>query len=86
VLNFNETVIQKLNCPLFKARPWLRQLVASFSPLWSGIEPMSGRVEVVVDKTALGQIFSEYFGFPCQYSTDCSTFIIITIHHPVPVQ
>jgi hypothetical protein len=21
----------------------------------------------VVDKVALGQIFSEYFGFPCQY-------------------
>jgi hypothetical protein len=23
-------------------------------------------VEFVVDKAALGQVFSEYFGFPCQ--------------------
>jgi hypothetical protein len=47
---------------------------------------MLGRVEFVVDKAALGQIFSEYFSFPCQYSTDCSTLIITTIHHPGPVQ
>jgi hypothetical protein len=34
-------------------------------------------VGFVVDKVALGQVFSEYFGFPCHsYSTDCSTFII----------
>jgi hypothetical protein len=25
-------------------------------------------VEFVVDKVALGQVFSEYFGFPCQSS------------------
>jgi hypothetical protein len=25
-------------------------------------------VDFVVDKVALGQDFSEYFGFPCQYS------------------
>jgi hypothetical protein len=31
----------------------------------------------VVDKVALGQVFSEYFGFPCQFAfTDCSTIII----------
>jgi hypothetical protein len=24
-------------------------------------------VEFVVDKVALGQVFSEYFGFPCQF-------------------
>jgi hypothetical protein len=29
---------------------------------------------------ALGQVFSEYFGFPCQFSFhDCYTFIIIII-------
>jgi hypothetical protein len=31
----------------------------------------------VVDKVALGQVSSEYFGFICHYhSTDCSAFII----------
>jgi hypothetical protein len=30
-------------------------------------------------KAALGQIFSEYFGFPVNHSTECSTFIIIII-------
>jgi hypothetical protein len=32
----------------------------------------------VVDKEALGQVFSEYFGFPCQFSsTNCFTITII---------
>jgi hypothetical protein len=29
---------------------------------------MSGHVGFVVDKVTLGQVFSEYFGFPCQFS------------------
>jgi hypothetical protein len=42
-------------------------------------------VGLVVDKVALGQVFSEYFGFPCQsHFTDCS--IIIIIDHPGLVQ
>jgi hypothetical protein len=36
--------------------------------LVAGFDPRSGHVEFVVDKVALGQIFSEYFGFPCQFS------------------
>jgi hypothetical protein len=34
----------------------------------------------VVDKAALGQIFSEYFGFPCQ-----SSFYQFLHHHNHPV-
>jgi hypothetical protein len=33
-----------------------------------GPEPGSGHVGFVVDKVALEQIFSEYFGFPCQFA------------------
>jgi hypothetical protein len=40
-------------------------LVAGFPPRRPGFEPGSGNVGFVVDKVALGQIFSEYFGFPC---------------------
>jgi hypothetical protein len=30
-----------------------------------------------VEKAALGWVFSEYFGFPCQFSfQDCSTLIV----------
>jgi hypothetical protein len=29
------------------------------------VRARSGHVEFVVDKVALGQVFSEYFGFPC---------------------
>jgi hypothetical protein len=37
-------------------------------------------VGFVVDKVALGQLFSQYFGFPCQFfSTNFS--IITTIYH-----
>jgi Zn-dependent M28 family amino/carboxypeptidase len=31
-------------------------------------DPRSGHVGFVVDKVALGQVFSEYFGFPCRSS------------------
>jgi hypothetical protein len=37
-------------------------------------------VGFVVDKVALGRIFSKYFGFPCHlHSTNCST-ITLTYH------
>jgi hypothetical protein len=42
---------------------WPR-LVAGFPPR----RPRSGQVGFVVDKVALGQVFSQYFGFPCQSS------------------
>jgi hypothetical protein len=29
---------------------------------------MPGNVGFVVDKQTLGQVFSEYFGFPCQFT------------------
>jgi hypothetical protein len=45
--------------------PYLRQLVAGFSPLWSWFNPASSHVGSVLDEVALGQIFSEYFGFSC---------------------
>jgi hypothetical protein len=46
----------------------LRRLVAGFLPRRPGFDPGSGQVESVVDKVALGQVFSEYFGFPYQLS------------------
>jgi hypothetical protein len=38
-----------------------------------------------VDKVALGQVFSEYFGFPCQSSFHHFSTITIT-YHLGPVQ
>jgi hypothetical protein len=39
--------------------------------LLPGFDPGSGQVGFVVDKVALGQVFSEYFGFPANlYSTE----------------
>jgi hypothetical protein len=34
----------------------------------SVFEPRSGRVGFMVEKVALGEVFSEYFGFPSQFS------------------
>jgi hypothetical protein len=48
--------------------PQLRRLVAGFPPRRPEFQPRSGHVGFVVDKVALGQGFSEYFGFPCQFS------------------
>jgi hypothetical protein len=40
--------------------------IVLFPPRRPGFDPRSCHVEFVVDKVALGQVFSEYFGFPCQ--------------------
>jgi hypothetical protein len=48
------------------AVPWLRRIVAGFPPRRPGFDSVSGHVGFVVDKVALGQVFFEYFGFPCQ--------------------
>jgi hypothetical protein len=51
--------------------PYLKQLVAGFPPRRPGFA--SGQhVGFVVDKAALTQVFSEYFGFPCQ---SCHQFL-----------
>jgi hypothetical protein len=48
------------------AVPKLRRLVSGFPQRKPGFEPRSGDVGFVVNKVALGQVFSDYFGFPCQ--------------------
>jgi hypothetical protein len=63
------------------AAPQLKQLAAGFSPRRPGFKPGYGQVGFVVDKVALGQVFSEYFGFPCQ-----SSFHQIFHHHNHPGQ
>jgi hypothetical protein len=49
-----------------KAAPYLKRLVAGFPLRRPGFKPGSSHVGFVVDKVALGQVFSEYFGFHCQ--------------------
>jgi hypothetical protein len=46
----------------------LKRLVAGFPPRRPGFYPRSSHVGFVVEKVALEQVFSEYFGFPCQSS------------------
>jgi hypothetical protein len=50
-----------------EATPQLKRLVAAFPPRRPGVKPGSGQVGFVVNKVALEQVFSEYFGFPCQF-------------------
>jgi hypothetical protein len=52
--------------------------VSGFPPRRPGFKPGIGQVEFVVDKVALGQVFSEYFGFPCQFHSTKFSIIIIT--------
>jgi hypothetical protein len=42
-------------------------------------------VGFVVDKAALGQVFSEYFGSPAKHSTDFSIIIITRGWHNRPL-
>jgi hypothetical protein len=41
-----------------RIKPFLRQLVTGFPPQWPGFEPRSSHVGFVVDKVALGEVFS----------------------------
>jgi hypothetical protein len=63
-------VAKSLRCATFsskdKVMPQLRRLVTGFPPRRPEFKPGSGHVGFVVDELALGQVFSEYFGFPCQ--------------------
>jgi hypothetical protein len=43
-------------------------------------------VGFVVDNVVLGQVFSEYFGFPCQSSFPTNFSTIIITYHPRLVQ
>jgi hypothetical protein len=43
-------------------------------------EPRSGHMGFVVDKVALRQVFSDYFGFPCQFSFHR----LLHTHHHLP--
>jgi hypothetical protein len=59
------------------AVPYLRQLVVGFPQRRPGLESRSRHVGFVADKLALGQVFSEYFGFSCQLSFHR----LLHIHH-----
>jgi hypothetical protein len=48
-----------------KGRAIAQAVIAGFPPRRLGFKPGSGHVGFVVDKVALGQVFSKYFGFPC---------------------
>jgi hypothetical protein len=50
---------------VWQAVPWLKRLDAGF-PSRRAEFPSGQHVGIVVDKAALGQVFSEYFAFPCQ--------------------
>jgi hypothetical protein len=69
---------QKFYLYFFLAVPYLRELVAGFPPRRPGFEPWSGHVGFLVHKVALGQIFFDYIGFPCQLSFHR----LLHIHHP----
>jgi hypothetical protein len=62
-------------------KPFYTLGLAGFPPRRPGFEPGSCQVGFVVDKVALRQVFSEYFGFPSQ-----SLFPQILHHHNYPGQ
>jgi hypothetical protein len=58
-----------VRCPTADlATPQLRRLVAGFLPRRPEFDPWSGDMGLMVDKVALKQVFSEYFGVSCQFS------------------
>jgi hypothetical protein len=48
--------------------PFLGQLVAGFALWQPWFDPRSGHMAFMVDEVALGQVFSEYLSFVCQFS------------------
>jgi hypothetical protein len=70
----------------FKGRA-LAQAVTLWLPTLAARVPVRAKhVEFVVDKAALGQVFSKYFGFPCyHHSTNFSIIIITRGWHNMPI-
>jgi hypothetical protein len=71
-----------------RSKPFVGRAMAQAVSRWlptaaARIRPRSGHVGFVVDKVALGQVFSEYFGFPCQSSLHQ---ILHPHNHPGQVQ
>jgi hypothetical protein len=60
--------------------PWLWRIVAGFPKRGLRFETRSGNVGFVVDKAALGQVFSENFSVPYQFSFHR----LFHIHHLSP--
>jgi hypothetical protein len=56
--------LRLVNKVVQKDMPQIRWLDAGFPPRRPGFENGSGHAGFVVDKVALGQVFSEYFSFP----------------------
>jgi hypothetical protein len=80
MLNCFLIYIKKLSLQKYgisEGRAILKRLVAGFPPRRPWFEPGSDHVGFVVDKVALGQVFSEYFGFPYQ-----SLFHQLLHNHP----
>jgi hypothetical protein len=72
----------KLTTVTFVVGVAIAQAVSRWLPIAAGrIRARVCHVGFVVDKVALGQVFSEYFGFPCQ-----SSFHQILHHHNHPGQ
>jgi hypothetical protein len=65
----------------FEGRAIAQAVSRCFPPRWPGFDLGSGQVGFVVDKVALGRVFSEYFGFHYQ-----SSFHQILHHHNHPEQ
>jgi hypothetical protein len=63
---------------------YLRRLVACFPPRRPGFYPKSDHVGFMVDKVTLTQVFSEYFGFSCQFSFHQPPHIPLFVLSPTP--
>jgi hypothetical protein len=53
---------------LYVRRAIAQAVIRRLPTMAAEVEPRSGHVGFVVDRVALGQVFCEYFGFPCQFS------------------
>jgi hypothetical protein len=58
--------------------PWLPTAAAR-------VRARSGHVGFVVEKVALGQVFSEYFGFPANHSTNFTVIIFTRGRYNRPI-
>jgi hypothetical protein len=67
----------QLEIPFYIKVYAIAQVVSCWLPTFTAcVGPRSGHVGFVVDKVALGKVFSQYFSFPSQFS-----FQLLHIHH-----
>jgi hypothetical protein len=77
-ISLRTSTVQEYHCFLYRIP--IISSVTGLLPPWPGFKPGSSHVGFVVNKVALGQVFSMYFGSPANLHSTNFSIITLTYH------